>query len=62
MQLLQTQLSDSKQKVDQLESELLESKQKIDQLESEMIKLQENNRTLEVSVQVEYTVKVYYCY
>ena len=36
MQLLQTELSDSKQKVDQLESE--------------MIKLQENNRILEVSV------------
>ena len=48
MQLLQTQLSDSKQKVDQFESQ--------------MIKLQENNRTLEVSVQVEYAVKVYYCY
>ena len=52
MQLLQTELSDSKQKVDQLESELFDSKQKIDQLESQMIKLQENNRTLEVSVQV----------
>ena len=59
---LESELSDSKQKIDQLESELSESKQKVDQLESQMIKLQQNNRTLEVTVQVEYVVKVYYCY
>jgi len=33
MQLLQTELSDCKQKVDQLQTELSDCKQKIDQLE-----------------------------
>ena len=36
MQLLHTELSDSKQRVDQLESELSDSKQRIDQLESQV--------------------------
>ena len=55
MELLQTQLSDSKQKVDQLESELSVSKQNIHQLESQLIKLKQDNKTLEaqlLSVQV----------
>ena len=47
MELLQTQLSDSKQSIDQLESELSVCKQKVDQLESQLINLQERNETLE---------------
>ena len=46
-----------------LQTELSGSKQKVDQWESEMIKLQENNRILEVSVHAgRVAVKVYYCY
>ena len=52
MELLQTQLTDRKQKIDQLESELSVSKQN---LEPQVVKLQEENKTFEaqlVSVQV----------
>ena len=52
MELLQTQLTDSKQTIDQLESELSVSKQT---LEPQVVKLQEENKTLETqltSVQV----------
>ena len=59
MQQLHTELSDSKQRVDQLQSELSDSKQRVDQLESHLTKLQEDNKTLEAqlqSVQVDYTL------
>ena len=52
MELLQTQLTDSKQNNVQLESELSVSKQN---LELQVVKLQEENKTLEaqlISVQV----------
>ena len=57
MQMLLTELSDSKQRVEQWQLELLDSKQKVDQLESQMTKLQDDNNTLEiqlVSAQVDF--------